>query len=261
MPKFAANLTMLFTEVPFMERFAEAKKAGFSHVEYLLPYAFSVEELKEQLEKHQLKQILFNFPCGDWAASERGIACLPSRVEEFRAGVALSLRYAQELKVFQLNILAGKKAAGITDEEHWKTLVENVRFAAKSVQSHGITVLVEAINHFDIPGFFLNRVEQVAKLLEEVNEPNVRIQFDVYHVQREEGEITATLRKYFSKIGHIQIADNPGRNQPGTGEIHYPFILREIDQLGFTGQIGLEYVPKGESQASFGWIRDFGYQL
>ena len=261
MPKFAANLSMLFTEVPFLDRFVEAKKAGFSHVEYLLPYAFPAAELKARLSELELKQILFNFPCGDWAAGERGIASHPNRSDEFRAGVGQAIDYAQCLDTSHLNVLAGKRVSGSSDEAHWQTLVENVRYAAQAVARHGMTVLVEAVNHFDVPGFFLNRVEQVASLVDEVGEPNVRIQFDVYHVQREEGEVTGTLRKYFPKIGHIQVADNPGRHQPGTGEINYRFIFEEIDALGYPGRIGLEYLPRPDSHASLAWLTQYGYAL
>lgn len=258
MPKFAANLTMLFTEAAFMDRFALAKQAGFDYVEYLLPYAYGAAELKAQLAAHGLKQILFNLPCGNWAAGDRGIAAHPDRVDEFRQGVTQAITYAQALGVSQLNCLAGKRVAGFDDPQHWKVLVENVRFAAQALQAQGLTLLVEAINHFDVPEFFLNRTGQVLKLIEEVGMPNVLVQYDVYHAQREEGELIATLRKNIPKIGHIQIADNPGRHQPGTGEINYPFVFREIDALGYGGFIGLEYIPAGESKASFGWIKEFG---
>jgi hydroxypyruvate isomerase len=261
MPKFAANLTMLFTEAPFLERFALARQAGFTHIEYLLPYAFGIKELKGRLEANSLNQVLFNLPCGDWAAGDRGIAALPERTAEFRAGVAQAVEYALGLGVSQLNCLAGKKSSKQSDTEHWTTLVQNVRFAAQRLQEHRLTLMVEAINHFDIPGFFLNRTEQVAKVIEEAAMPNVLIQYDVYHAQREEGEVAATLRKYANRIGHIQVADNPGRHQPGTGEINYPFVLKEIDTLGYQGYVGLEYVPHPDSKSSFRWVKEFGYKL
>ncbi len=258
MPKFAANLTMLFTEVSFMERFALARAAGFTHVEYLFPYPFKADELKAELDKNGLTQILFNLPAGDWAAGERGIAALPGRSDEFRAGVPQAIEYAKTLGVKRVNCLAGKRVAGNSDDEHWQTLVENVRFAASELASHGIELVVEPINHFDIPGFVLNRTEQAIKLLDEVGHPNVRIQFDIYHVQREEGEITATFRKHLARIGHIQIADNPGRNQPGTGEINFPFLFRQLDESGYSGWVGLEYVPKPDTVASLGWMKEYG---
>jgi hydroxypyruvate isomerase len=261
MPKFAANLTMLFTEAPFMERFALARQAGFSYVEYLLPYAFGANELKAQLDAHNLKQVLFNLPCGDWTAGDRGIAAHPERVNEFRAGVEKAIEYAKVLGVKQLNCLAGKRVGKFSDQEQWAVLVENVRFAARALEPHGLTLLVEAINHFDISDFFLNRTEQILKLIEDAKMPKVLVQYDVYHAQREEGEITATLRKLISRIGHIQIADNPCRHEPGTGEINYPFLLKQIDLLGYTGYVGLEYIPDVGSQKSFAWIKDFGYAL
>ena len=260
MPKFAANLTMLFTEVPFLERFALARKAGFTHVEYLFPYPFKAEELKAELEKHALQQVLFNLPSGDWAAGDRGIGASPGREAEFRAGVPRAIEYAKALGVPRLNCLAGKRVAGRSDEEHWQTLVQNARFAAVELAKHGIELLVEPINHFDIPGFFINRTEQALKLLDEVAQPNVRVQYDVYHAQREEGELAATISKHLARIGHIQIADNPGRNQPGTGEINFPFLFRRLDELNYPGYVGLEYVPKPDTTGSFGWLRDHGFK-
>jgi hydroxypyruvate isomerase len=261
MPKFAANLTMLFSDIPFLERFAAARLAGFTAVEYLFPYDYPAEQIKEQLSTNRLQQVLFNLPCGNWEAGERGLAASPDRVEEFRAGVNQAIAYAQALGGPRLNCLAGKRVPGYSDEEHRKTMVANLRFAAEALQAAKLTLMVEAVNHFDIPGFFLNRTEQVTQLIEEVKMPNVFIQYDVYHAQREEGELTATLRKYQKMIGHIQIADNPGRHQPGTGEINYPFLFQEIDRLGYTGFIGLEYVPEPDTVASLGWVKRYGYQL
>ncbi len=261
MPKFAVNLTMLFTEVPFLERFDLAKNAGFTTVEYLFPYDFPADTLKSQLEKNGQQQVLFNLPSGDWAKGDRGIAADPERVNEFRAGVEKALDYALKLGVPQLNCLAGKKRPGIDDNRHWATLVDNVRFAAEALQKKNLRLVVEAINHFDIPGFVLNRTDQVMKLIDEVGMQNVFMQYDVYHAQREEGELAATLRKHIAKIGHIQIADNPGRHQPGTGEINYPFIIRELDALGYRGFIGLEYIPSPDSSSSLKWISNFGYNL
>jgi hydroxypyruvate isomerase len=182
-------------------------------------------------------------------------------VQEFRAGVAKAIEYALALGVPQVNCLAGKKAAGHDDAKHWSILVDNVRYAATELQKKNIRLVVEAINHYDIPGFVLNRTDQVMKLIDEVGMPNVFMQYDVYHAQREEGELMGTLRKHIAKIGHIQIADNPGRHQPGTGEINYPFIFKELDTLGYQGHIGLEYVPSPDSKSSFNWIREFGYKL
>ncbi|MGO9613593.1 MAG: hydroxypyruvate isomerase [Dissulfurispiraceae bacterium] len=261
MPKFAANLTMLFTEVPFMERFALARAAGFSVIEYLFPYEFEAGELKAQLEQNKLTQILFNLPAGKWGEGERGIAANPGRVEEFRAGVAKAVEYGLELGVGGLNCLAGKRIPGYDDDKHWATLVGNVLYAAKVLHENGLRLMVEPINHFDVPGFFLNRTNQALKLIDDTGMPNVFVQYDVYHAQREEGELAATLRKHINKIGHIQIADNPGRHQPGTGEINYPFIFKEIDASGYRGHVGLEYVPVPDSKSSLAWITEFGYKL
>ena len=261
MPKFTANLTMLFTEVPFMERFASARDAGFSAIEYLFPYEFEVAELKAQLEQNRLTQVLFNLPAGKWEEGERGIAADPERVEEFRVGVAKAVEYALELGVDGLNCLAGKRMRGYDDDKQWSTLVGNVRYAAKVLLEKGLRLMVEPINHFDIPGFFLNRTEQVLNLIDDAGMPNVFVQYDIYHAQREEGELAATLRKHIDRIGHIQIADNPGRHQPGTGEINYPFIFKEIDASGYRGHVGLEYVPIPDSKSSLAWITEFGYKL
>ncbi len=261
MPKFAANLTMLFTEVPFMERFASARDSGFSAIEYLFPYEFEAVELKAQLEQNRLTQVLFNLPSGKWEEGERGIAANPERVDEFRAGVAKAVEYALELGVGRLNCLAGKRIPGYDDDKQWSTLVGNIRYATKVLQEKGLRLMVEPVNHFDIPGFFLNRTDQALKLIEDAGMPNLFVQYDVYHAQREEGELTATLRKHIDKIGHIQIADNPGRHQPGTGEINYQFIFKEIDASGYRGHVGLEYVPVPDSKSSFDWITEFGYKL
>lgn len=261
MPKFAANLSMLFTEVPFLERFALARKAGFTHVEYLFPYVFKPEDLKAELGKQGLRQVLFNLPSGDWAAGDRGIAASPGREAEFRTGVLTAIDYALILGVPRLNCLAGKRVARRSDEEHWQTLVQNVRFAAMELAKHGLELLIEPINHFDIPGFFINRTEQALKLLDEIAQPNIRVQYDIYHAQREEGELAATLSKHVARIGHIQIADNPGRHQPGTGEINFPFLFQLLDQLNYPGYIGLEYVPTPDTHGSFAWLRDYGLKV
>ncbi len=261
MPKFAANLTMLFTEVPFMERFVSAREAGFSAIEYLFPYEFNAVELKAQLGQNRLTQVLFNLPAGKWEEGERGIAANPERIEEFRAGVAKAVEYALALGVGRLNCMSGKRISGYDEDKQWSTLVGNVRYAATVLQEKGLRLMVEPINHFDIHGFFLNRTEQALKLIDDVGMQNVFLQYDVYHAQREEGDLAATLRKHIDKIGHIQIADNPGRHQPGTGEINFPFIFKEIDASGYRGYVGLEYVPIPDSKSSLAWITEFGYKL
>lgn len=253
MPKFAANLTMLFTEQPFLDRFDHAAKAGFKAVEFLFPYAFNPDEIKRRLDANGLQLILHNLPAGNWDAGERGIACHPDRVEEFREGVAKAIGYAQVLGVRQLNCLVGKAPAGVADDLLRQTVVENLRYAAEGLKKAGLRLLIEPINTYDIPGFYLNRTVQAAGLLVEVGADNAFIQYDIYHAQRMEGELAATMEKYLPRIGHIQLADNPGRNEPGTGEINYPFLFTHLDRIGYDGWIGCEYKPAATTEAGLGW--------
>jgi len=255
MPKFAANLSMLFTELPFLERFAAARNAGFTAVEYLFPYDFPKEELARQLRANGLKQVLHNLPAGDWAAGERGIACHPDRVGEFRDGVARAIEYAHALDCPQVNCLAGKLPPGVSAQQAHSTFVENLRFAAAQLGEAGIRLLIEPINPFDIPGFFLTRTEQALAIIDEVGSANLFLQYDIYHAQRTEGELAATLSKHLARIGHIQLADNPGRNEPGTGEINYGFLFRHLDALGWRGAIGCEYKPRTTTVEGLGWMQ------
>ncbi len=255
MPQLSANLSMLFTERPFLERFAAAAQAGFKAVEFMFPYAFSVEAIQAELQKHQLQLVLHNLPAGDWEGGDRGIACDPARVEEFRAGVAQAIAYATALGVPRLNCLAGKAPADVDAAVVHQTLVDNLRFAAQALEQNGIRLLVEMINTFDIPGFYLHGTNQALALLDEVGSPNLQLQYDVYHMQRMEGEIAATLQKQLPRIGHVQIADNPGRNEPGTGEINYAFLFRHLDAIGYQGWVGCEYKPAGQTEDGLGWIK------
>ncbi|GAB2471054.1 hydroxypyruvate isomerase [Comamonas humi] len=253
MPRFAANLTMLFTEVPFLERFGRAAAAGFEAVEFLFPYAFEPEQVKEQLVKNKLTLVLHNLPAGDWDGGDRGVACDPARVEEFRAGVATAIRYAKVLGTPQLNCLVGKRPAGVSDADLRRTTVENLRYAAAQLHEAGLRLLIEPINPFDIPGFYLNRTDEALSLIDEVGAPNLFVQYDIYHAQRVEGEIANTATKHLARIGHIQLADNPGRNEPGTGELNYPFLFKHLDRIGYTGWIGCEYKPATTTEAGLGW--------
>jgi len=253
MPKFAANLTMLFNEVDFLERFEKAASAGFEAVEFLFPYDYSAEDLRKRLDDNKLKLVLHNLPAGDWAAGERGIACHPDRVNEFRDGVAKAIGYAKALGVGQLNCLAGKLPATVSPEQAHKTFVENLRFAAAELKKVGLRLLMEPINTYDIPGFFLNRTEQALAIQKEVGADNLFIQYDIYHAQRMEGELAANIKNHLDKIGHLQLADNPGRNEPGTGEINYSFLFKWIDSVGYQGWIGCEYKPKTTTEAGLGW--------
>jgi hydroxypyruvate isomerase len=254
MPKFAANLTMLFNEVPFMERFALAAKAGFEAVEYLFPYDFDKHALRAELDKYGLTQVLHNMPPGDWAGGERGIAILPDRIDEFRRGVANAIDYATVLGCKQLNCISGIMPKDVPQDVLRTTFVANLKFAAGELAKHGIRALIEPINRFDIPGFYLNTPDQAASIIEEVGSDNLYIQYDLYHQQRSQGELIATFRKHQTRIAHMQLADNPGRNEPGTGEIAYPFVFETLDALGYDGWIGCEYKPRTTTQDGLGWF-------
>lgn len=254
MPKFAANLSMLFTELPFLERFSAAKAAGFEGVEFLFPYEFEKAALVEQLRRHSLVQVLHNLPAGDWSAGERGIAIYPERVPEFREGVQKGIEYATALGCKQLNCLVGISRTGGSEPLYRGTLVENLRYAARELAKHEIRLLIEPINTRDIPGFFLAGSEQAAKIIEDVGSGNLFIQYDIYHMQVMEGDLARTIEKHLARIAHVQLADNPGRNEPGTGEINYPFLYEFIDKVGYTGWIGAEYKPKTETVAGLGWL-------
>ena len=260
MPRFAANLSMLFTDHAFLDRFERAAKAGFEAVEFLFPYAFDAADIRQRLDAHRLTLVLHNLPAGDWEAGERGIACQPERAAEFRAGVPVAIRYAQALGVRQLNCLAGKAPAGISDAVLRETFIGNLRFAAAELKKAGLRLLIEPINTFDIPGFYLNRTAQAIDILDEVGADNAFVQYDIYHAQRMEGELAATMEKHLPRIGHIQLADNPGRNEPGTGEINYPFLLAHLDRIGYDGWIGCEYKPAQTTEAGLGWYRPYSEQ-
>jgi len=253
MPKFAANLTMLFNEVPFLDRFERAAAAGFEAVEFLFPYAFAASDIKSRLDAHGLKLVLHNLPAGNWDAGERGIACLPDRVDEFREGVARAIQYATTLGVGQLNCLAGKVPMGASDATLRQTFVANLRYAAAEFKKAGLKLLIEPINTYDIPGFYLNRTAQAVSILDEVGADNAFVQYDIYHAQRMEGELAATAQKHLNRIAHIQLADNPGRNEPGSGEINYAFLFAHLDRIGYKGWIGCEYKPATTTEAGLGW--------
>ena len=257
MPRFAANLTMLFNEVDFLDRFAAAAVAGFRGVEFLFPYAFPKEQLAEQLNRHHLTQVLHNLPAGDWAAGERGIAVLPERMGEFQDGVGKAIDYARVLGCSQLNLLAGIVPASASPERARETLLANIRFAADQLQRAGLRLLIEPVNTYDIPGFGLSRTAQALDLIEASGSANVFIQYDCYHMQRMEGELTATIHANLKRVAHIQVADNPGRNEPGTGEINYPFLFAQLDHIDYAGWIGCEYKPKSVTTAGLGWAASY----
>jgi hydroxypyruvate isomerase len=253
-PKFAANLTMLFNELPFLDRFAAAKAAGFAGVEFLFPYDFEKVVLREKLDRYGLVQVLHNLPAGNWAAGERGIAVLPDRVAEFRAGVERAIDYAKALDCRQLNCLAGIAPDGADARALHRVFVDNLRFAADALAKHNIRLLIEPINTRDIPGFFLSRTGQAQDIIAEVGSDNLFIQYDIYHMQVMEGDLAPTIRKHLGRIAHIQLADNPGRNEPGTGEINFPYLFRYLDEIGYAGWIGCEYKPKTVTEDSLAWL-------
>ena len=253
MPRFAANLSMLYSELEFPDRFAAAARSGFRAVECQFPYDTPRERLAEQLQRHGLVQVLHNLPAGDWAGGERGIAVLPGRMGEFQDGVGLGIEYAQALGCTQLNCLAGIRPAAVSEERARETLVANLRFAAGALKAAGIRLLVEAINTRDIPGFFVRGTQQTLDLIAATGSDNVFVQYDIYHMQRMEGELAATIEKNLPRIAHIQLADNPGRNEPGTGEINYPFLFSMLDRIGYAGWIGCEYKPRTTTAAGLGW--------
>ena len=258
MPKFAANLSMLFTEYDFLDRFAAAATAGFTGVEYLFPYAYEPEELKAVLESNGLTQVLFNLPPGDWDTGERGLAALPGREDEFRASVATAIRYAEVLGCPRLHAMAGCVLENSDKDACLETYVSNLRYAAKELQSVDKTLLIEPINPRDIPGFFLNHQEVAREIIERVGEPNLKIQFDVYHCQIVQGDITRSLEAQFPQVGHIQIAGVPDRHEPDIGEVYYPWLFDRIDELGYEGWIGCEYRPRGNTLDGLAWGRKWG---
>jgi hydroxypyruvate isomerase len=255
MPRFAANLTMLFNEHAFLDRFEAAAKAGFEAVEFLFPYAWPVQEIQSRLKAHGLKLVLHNLPAGDWDAGDRGLACHPQRIDEFRAGVARGIEYGVALGVPHLNCLAGKAPAGVDDASLRRTFVANLRFAAAEFRKAGLNLLIEPINRYDIPGFYLNTTAQALSILDEVGADNAYVQYDIYHAQRMEGELANTLSAQLARIGHIQLADNPGRHEPGTGEINYAYLFKHLDRIGYKGWIGCEYKPAAGTEAGLGWIQ------
>ena len=257
MPKFAANLTMLFQEHDFLDRFEAAAKAGFTGVEYLFPYDYAKEDLAERLRQNGLDQVLHNLPAGDWGAGERGIACLPDRVGEFQDGVGRAIDYATVLGCPQVNCLAGVAPEGADQESLRRTFVDNLGFAAGKLKEAGIKLVIEPINTRDIPGFYLRRTGQAVEILDAVGSDNLFVQYDVYHMQIMEGDLSPTIQANLSRIAHVQIADTPGRHEPCTGEINYDFLFSFLDEIGYAGWVGCEYKPKAGTQEGLGWFAPY----
>ena len=257
MPKFNANLSMMFNEVDFLERFAAAARAGFKGVEFLFPYAYEKSQLAELLQKHKLELVLFNMPPGDFNAGDRGMACDPSRKGEFQEMTGKAIDYALALGCRQLHCMAGLKPRGVNEEQMREAYIASLQFAGKEAAKHGLSVLIEAINVRDIPGFYLNYSRQAVDILHYVGLPNVKFQYDIYHMQIMEGDLAPTIEKHLSHIAHMQLADTPGRHEPGTGEINYEFLFRHIDKVGYQGWIGCEYRPAAATEAGLGWVKKY----
>ena len=257
MPKFSANLSMLYQEHAFLDRFAAAAADGFRAVEYLGPYVEPKEKVAETLQQHGLTQALFNVPSGDWAAGERGIACLPARAEEFRTGVLQALDYAAALNCDRVNVISGLVPQGVGSDFLEPVLVENLRWAAPRCADAGVRLLIEPINLRDIPNFFLSTTDHAERILDRVGQDNLYIQYDFYHMQVMQGDLVPTYERLRDRIGHVQVADNPGRGEPGTGEINYGFVLSELDRLGYDGWVGCEYKPQATTSAGLDWMQQY----
>ena len=260
MLEFAPNIGMLFQEIPFLDRFEACRKAGFTTIEFPFPYAYSPEELHSRLSENHLDLLLFDFPAGDWVAGERGFAADPDKIDIFREGVEQAIGYAAKLNVKKLTCIVGKRLAKFTYAEQWSLLVKNLQFACDRIGRYGITLLCEIFNEEDHPNFFLTRTHQAMDLLAAVRRNNCLIQYDVYHMQKIEGNLTDTVRRHLDSIGHIQIADVPGRHQPGTGEINYRFFIGALERMGYSGWVGLEYIPDGSTLESLKWLEAFGWK-
>ena len=257
MTKLAANLTMLFGEIDFLDRFEAAARAGFRGVEFLFPYTYDAKALTQRLRDNSLVQVLHNLPAGNWAAGERGIACLPDRVDEFRSGVDQAIDTRDALACDQVNCLAGIAPAGTDTAAARRTLEDNLRYAATRLKAAGIALLIEPINTRDIPGFFLNGTRQAIEIIDAVGSDNLWLQYDIYHMQIMEGDVAATIERLLPRIRHLQLADVPGRHEPGTGEIDFATLLARIDRAGYERWIGCEYVPKAGTLAGLGWTAPY----
>lgn len=259
MPRFAANVSMLFTEAPFLDRFRLARDAGFEAVEFLFPYEHDAADVAGALTENELTLALFNFPAGDFSAGDRGLASDPSRVATFRDSAELAMRYATVLRPEKMNCLAGKVISGVARQDQLDTLVSNLRHAAELAAAHGIRLVMEPLNPFDAPGYLITTPDEGFAVIEEASHPNLKVQYDIYHAQRTQGNMTSTLAARMPLIGHIQIADSPGRHEPGTGEINYPFVFQAIDDSGYDGWVSLEYKPRTDTEASLTWLRTMSF--
>lgn len=257
MPKFAANLSFLYPEVPLLERIGKAAADGFGAVEYVSPYELDKSAIANALVANNIQQALFNLPAGDWAAGERGLGCLPDRIEEFRRGVDTAIAYAQALNCPTVNCLAGLAPEGVDASLLDKTLADNLAYAAPRLADAGIALVMEPINRIDMPTYHVSTTDHAERIIEMAGVDNLKIQYDFYHMQIMQGDLMRNFTRLFDQIGHVQIADNPGRNEPGTGEINYGFILSELDRLGYAGWVGCEYKPKTTTTEGLGWMAPY----
>lgn len=257
MPRFAANLSMMFNEVPFLDRFEAAAKAGFKGVEFLFPYEFPATDLAARLKANGLQQVLFNLPPGDWAKGERGLAALPSREADFEAAIRQALSYAEALGCPRVHAMAGLVHHGASRA----TYLANLKKAARMAQASGVEVIIEPINTRDIPGFFLNRTSEARAVIHEVGEPNLGLQFDIYHRQVMEGDVAMAIREYAPLTRHYQLASPPDRGEPADGELNYPWLFKLIDEMGFDGWIGCEYKPRGDTVKGLEWVERCNVRL
>lgn len=260
MPKFAANLSFFYLGIPFAERFAAAAKAGFMAVEFLFPFELEIPVFQKIIEDNNLQVVLFDAPAGDWAKGERGLGVVRGRDDEFTQSIGKAVKYANVVELKQINVLAG---INYEDDEKINTarLIERLRYAADEFKKHDINLLLEHINPYDMPGYFVSTPNKAIEVIDQVKRDNVLLQYDFYHAQRMGGDIINFMKKHFDRIAHVQVADSPNRHQPGTGELNYKFILDELDKLGYKGWVGLEYKPTSDANGSLGWIKDMGYAL
>lgn len=254
MPRLAANLSMMYTEVPFLDRFARTAADGFVGVEYLFPYDFDADDIRSRLAENGLRQALFNAPPGDWDAGERGIASLPGREAEFAESIGKALRYAEALACKTVHVMSGNRVPLMLREHQRAILKNNIALAADMAREKGVSIVMEPINLRSMPEYFLNRQDEAQAIVRELNRPNLAVQFDFFHCQISEGDVTTRLLRDFAHIGHIQIASVPDRHEPNRGELNYDWLLRLLDEKGYRGWVGCEYIPEGETSAGLGWF-------
>ena len=261
MPRFAANLSMMYQELDFLERFGAAAADGFKAVEFLFPYAYPAQQIRDALDAAGLQQVLFNAPPGDWASGERGIASLPGRESEFKESIALAIDYAKILGNRHIHVMAGLLRPDQDAEKHRAVYLRNLAYAALLASRAEMTILIEPINHRDMPGYFLNYQHDAHQICEELGNTSLQVQFDIYHCQIMEGDIATKLKRDLSRptggVGHIQIAGVPNRHEPSDGEVNYPYLLTLLDELGYAGWVGCEYRPKAGTSAGLGWLKPY----